>query len=636
MILETILWLACAAPDADDLELRAAGIAFTPPPSFEVRKSQAPFVFTFFRRQLATEVASGRVFIVPIDPAADLDAAAARARTVVESALDLAVGGADSESPPDATELVEDRTSPATGRRHLLAVRRVGERYVAMSLDLKDAKDEPTVEAARAAFDAVAPSSAPYPVAELPIVLSSALALRGILPHAFELETGPDRPANDGAAFRPAWHLGVDARIELSIEGSFTDLPIADAAARLRDAIIERDAANLLDRFESREPPLGFSGAFRLGFDSGSRAHEVALLETERLRFRIELDCEDVRRAALVPAFESIVRSIRYDALLAKPRFASRMALQQAGFSFTPLSGFERLPGDPDDFAFVENARRPPRTRLTIRLAESELPAPSDVEEALERARARAEDITASLAADGWSLAGDPITLLSSGTFGARYWFERKEGQLLVRDQRTLCFGDGRSFEISLAAAESEFVERREAFEGMIASFRVVPQKLEPTLGDAILSKDGRLAIRPPQHWRLRAAAGDSIPGALTLEPADATTRLEIVTGIDPTPPAAPLVGLAERYRDHIERDLAARGAAAVRVEDSTTHDDGELCIYRVAYSLDGTAMKELRIARFTNDGVAFAAARCPAPRFPWWRNVFLASLDTLHVDPAP
>lgn len=633
MILWTTTLLACAWITSDDPSLLAAGLEFETPAGFERASAEAPFVFEFMRRNLATEVARGRLFLVPIESTAALNAATDRARTVAAKALPWDFASVDLSQPIEGSEAVLDKVLQVGVSRNVLAVRKVGRRFVGLALDMKRVDDDAAVEEVLTAFRAIAPATTAYPSAREPVILSHDLGLRGTLPHAFRSISSENRHE---ATFEPDWHLGLSA--ELTLRGVTDDLEftLEDSAKRIRDAGIAASSTAILDRFEPIDPPTGFTGAFRIGFNDAAIAREFILFETPRLRFLAMLRCDVERRESLRVAFDRMFEGLRRDPFLVKSTFGTRVTDHESGFSLTPPTWFGEVRAAEGLVSYVDTLRRPPAAVLTVRLAENGVLAPSDAEAASQRARARAATTTEILAADRWKLVGEPSPVFSSGAYGAQYSFHRTEGDVLVRDQRTIIFGEGRSFEISLVAVDSEFEEREDLFIGIIGSFRIVPRVIPLTLGNAVTSKDGRLTIEPPDEWRIRTPATKDGAGALELVPANGEAAFELITGVDAIPEAAPLVGPAELYRDRIERELAAAGYATARVEGTDKANSKNQWTYRVAFSRDGVPMKELRFAHFTADGVIYAAARCPAARFTSWKTVFERSIHTLRANSTP
>lgn len=633
MILWTTTLLAFAWAGSNDAALLAAGLEFEAPPGFERASAEAPFVFEFMRRNLATEVARGRLFLIPIEPTAALNAATDRARTVAAKALPWDFADIDLSQPIEGPDVVLDKVMRVGVSRNVLAVRKIGERFVGLALDMKRIDDDATVSEVLAAFRAATPATAAYPSARDPVILSYDLGLRGTLPHAFRWI---DSDTRHDESFEPDWHLGLNAEIILRGVTDDLELTLEDCAARIRDTGIAASSTTILDRFEPMDPPSGFTGAFRIGFTEGATAREFILFETPRLRFVAMLRCSVERRESLRVAFDRMFNSLRLDPFLVKPRFGIRVTDQESGFSLVPPTSFGEIRAAEGLVSFIDTLRRPPAAHLTVRLAENGMLAPSDADAAIERARARAKKISEILAADHWTLLGEPIPVFSSGAYGAQYSFHRTEGDVLVRDQRTIFFGEGRSFEISLIAVDSEFEERKDLFSGVIGSFRVVPRVIPLTLGNAVTSKDGRVTIEPPDEWRVRTPSTTDGAGALELVPANGEAAFELITGIDAIPEAAPLVGPAELYRDHIERELTSAGYAAVRVEGTDKSNSKDQWTYRVAYTRDGVPMKELRFTHFTADGVIYAAARCPAAHFTSWKTVFERSIQSLRANSTP
>jgi len=633
MILLTTTLLAFAWVGSNDATLLAAGLEFEAPPGFERASAEAPFVFEFMRRNLATEVARGRLFLVPIESTAALNVAADRARTVAARALPWDFADIDLSQPIEGPDAVLDKVMQVGVSRNVLAVRKVGERYIGLALDMKRLDDDATVEEVLAAFRAAAPSTTAYPSAREPVILSYDLGLRGTLPHAFR---SIDSETRHDESFEPAWHLGLNAEIILRGVTDDLEFTLEDSAARIRDAGIAASSTAILDRFEPMDPPSGFTGAFRIGFNEGTTAREFILFETPRLRFVTLLRCSVERRESLRVAFDRMFMSLSRDPFLVKSTFGIRVTDHESGFSLTPPTSFGEVRAAEGLVSYVDTLRRPPAARLTVRLAENGVLAPNDADAAIQRALARARTTSEVLAADGWTLLGEPIPVFSSGTYGARYSFHRTEGDVLVRDQRTIFFGEGRSFEMSVVAVDSEFDERKDLFIGVIGSFRIVPRVIPLTLGNAVTSKDGRVTIEPPDEWRTRTPSTMDGAGTLELVPANGEAEFELITGVDAIPDAAPLVGPAELYRDRIERELTSAGYAAVRVERTDKANSKDQWTYRVAYSRNGVPMKELRFTNFTADGVVYAAARCPAAHFTSWKTVFERSIRTLRANSTP
>lgn len=645
MILEATIWVACATSNPGDLDLRAAGLAFEPPASFERIKVEPPFLAAFLRRNLATEIASGRVFLVPVEPDRPLVDAVEGACSVVSASFDPGFAEMKPQVSETAGEFVFDTEARLPGERRVIGVRKVGERYVGIVFRTVKLDDDASIVEVVSAFKAMSADPGDYPSSGEPVILSRELAIRGSLPHGFRFIDDSGVTAAGGTSFIPDWHLGVSARLELQGRFESLDLPLEDAAKRYRDSYLEDHATAVLDHFTAETPPSAFSGAFRIGFRDADRAYETVLVETPRQRFSLSIECEAARRDALRGAFDATLASLRIDPTLDRPRFAARLTDHESGFSITPPDRFVAERGAEGLASYVDSKRRTPRARVTVRLAEEGTNRPADFEAARARAVARLDVVTEIVAADGWRPTGEPKLAVVSGVFGASYAFARDLDGVAMRDERTLFCGEGRSFELSIAAPESEFEERRDLFDGVVGSFRLVTRAIPLTLANRARSKDGRLSLEPPDEWRSSPIAADSKPGTMSFVPADGIAHFEIVTGVDTIPPAAELAGPVERYRDWIERALTAEGARAARVvEASSTYpaspvpavSDRSPWILRVEYERGGVALTELRYAIFTGDGVLYAAARCPAARFPSWKNVFEKSIRSLRPATEP
>jgi len=593
-----------AAPTDTKLDVSEAGFAFQPLQDAVRIEAREPALYEGVLRQHLREVARLTVFVVP--------ARSVSQALVWQEAVTAAHAFAPRPLLPDAASYQQESSNFADGIGSHLILSSLGERTIALLLHGSSEAVQQNADALRQSAASVTATHS-YPTDRAPLFTDPARGYSMRPPFVWT-------SVGDGVLVAlPELHAGLPATFSVNLFDLWTGFPLEVAAEALR---ADREGVSV------RPQKAGDFQSMRIAFDDTDDEHTSAWL--------VELDRHRVLVAARTPAsrseFYKEAIAAALDGMRRIPRQVST-GLQgvyrdsEAGFSIRPPDGFVRIPGtgpEPDPTArrlvlFEEPEVLEPRPQLRISLLSTADPVDEQPESVAHDRVEREVDAGARIEA---GVARKIINRQPS----ARYATSSTMNSVDRIAMTTLVTGPRGMFEISFSAAADEFALYSGAVDASILTFRAFSPVVPPALAERIQDPSGRISIRPPRDW----TRVETDPSLLTFSEADRTPKLE--AGIDPTPPRNQLASLGERYRAAIHAALEETGARHVRIEGTRQNDTAvPTYSYRISYTLDEGAVREIRYAIPTNDSVAYARAFARSDEFTQYQDLLDAATRSLR-----